>query len=449
MEKCFGSKGQIYTEETLVGLVLHMRIGINGHSLKIFGGIERQMCALASHLSQRGHDVLLFTSDAPHERPLYNLAPGVRLIHHTYNGDKRNLQLFRRLVLSHDPDICISGASDRRHFIWPAVLWGTGIPWVYSEHTEPAFLVETWNAKERIAAMSGADALHMLLPSYGLSIPSFLKDRLTIISNAVLLQPLPRTTLPNGEHLLLAMGRLSFEKQWPLLIKAFCQLAQDFPSWRLELWGEGEKRADLQRQINRTGLQNRMKLPGSTSSPETKYAAASLLCLPSMHEGMPCVLLEAMACGLPSVGFRACGGVNELIEHGRTGLLADEMTAESLAAALRQLMANESLRNQMGEAAQTKAAQHTPERIYAQWENLLVKTAAFKGKARLLAPEKLSDICEEERAHLKDLAHYVKRRNIYLDDSQWMRRFIWQHPELHKVAHNIAPLLRRIRHNIK
>lgn len=426
-----------------------MRIIINGHSLKVFGGIERQMCALASYLSQQGHDIFLFTNDALHDQPLYNIAPKVQLIHHTYKGEQRNLSEFQKLILSCEPDVCISAASDKRHFVWPAALWGTGIPWVYSEHTSPDFLKKIWNTEERFAVMSGADALHILLPSYSLSIPSFLRERLTIIPNATFLQPLPRKILPSSDHLLLAMGRLSFEKQWHLLIDAFCQLAQDFPFWQLELWGEGDERAVLQRQINRTGLQNRIRLAGTTSSPETKYATASLFCLPSMHEGMPCVLLEAMACGLPSVGFRACGGVNELIEHGRTGLLADEMTAESLAAALRQLMANEPLRSQMGQAAQAKADQYTPDRIYAQWENLLAKTAALKGKTRLLTPEKLSSICEEERAHLNALACYVSRRNVCLHDSQWLRRFIWQHPKLHEAASNIIPLLRRIQRSIK
>jgi hypothetical protein len=96
------------------------------------------------------------------------------------------------------------------------------------------------------------------------------------------------------------------------------------------------------------------------------------------------------------VGFAQCPGVNEVIVHGENGILAPEMTAQSLAAGLRVLMKNAAARRQMGERGQELLARYAPEKIYDQWGKLLAETAERKNRTRLNYREP----SERERAEL-------------------------------------------------
>lgn len=421
-----------------------MNIVIDGHSLATLGGMERVTCDLASALAQRGHNVFMFITDPLPMAPLYTLNERVQYKHYKHGGRQKYIAAFRQQILECSPDVCVSPAVDRRHLPWCAALWGTGIPLVISEHLVPKVVEQNlWNRPERLAVMAAADAIHLLLTTYTNSLPQFLHDRINTIPNAVMLPALSHSekNLPT----ILSMGRLSKEKQNSLLLDAFAKIADDFPEWHVHIWGAGPEHKRLHSKIKTYKLEDRIFLRGLTTTPEQCYAQAAIVCLPSRYEGFPGAITEAMTAGLPTVGFAQCPGVNELIQHNVTGLLAPDMTAASLAESLRMLVADAALRQRMGQAAREAAKAFAPVTVYDAWEHLLCEAAAHKGKTRLQELENSATLQPELYEHANILKHCIARPNVLVGDGQFIRRLVFQFPWFKRLLHPVYTWFKYLR----
>ncbi|MEG6503838.1 MULTISPECIES: glycosyltransferase [unclassified Desulfovibrio] len=408
-----------------------MNIIIDGHSLNVIGGIERVVCDLASALTTRGHQVYVFISEPLPANLMYPVDERVHFIVYTHNGRQGHLANFRQQVLSCSPDVCISPAADRRHLPWCVALWDSGVPLVISEHSTPEDVEgRIWNRAERLAVMAAADAIHMLLPSCLPSLPECLRGKARVIPNAVSLPVLPRQ--PKDHLTIVSMGRLERDKQNHILIDAFAMLAHDFPQWHLEIWGAGPEQKRLQKQIQRLSIGKNTHICGRTTRPEECYALADVMCHPSRHEGFGLVVVEAMAAGLPVVGFAQSPGVNALILDGQTGLLAPEMTAESLAGALRTLMQSAVIREKMGNKGREAATPYTPKIVYDAWEVLLKDVIRRKGKTNLRETafnlQNHDDPEQQKRLHL--LRRCMARPNVLVADGKPLRRLVFSSPWL-------------------
>ena len=120
--------------------------------------------------------------------------------------------------------------------------------------------------------------------------------------------------LPVGANVplrLVCVGRLTGVKNYPRLIQALAQL-KDRPDWSLDIWGEGEDRVSLQACIDQAELGARVRLRGHDGRISDRIAAASALILPSLSEGMPNVLVEAMGLGIPVIAADI-EGVREVV----------------------------------------------------------------------------------------------------------------------------------------
>lgn len=145
-----------------------------------------------------------------------------------------------------------------------------------------------------------------------------------------------------SEQHLLAVGRLSREKGFDLLLEALAVVRKRFPEVSLTIAGAGPEEAALKEQTHALGLDSFVNFSGEIAQPWTLFPDATLFVLPSRDEGLPNALLEAAAGRLPIVALPASGGVADLL-RGKAGVwLADEVSAEALAASL--LAALKSLR---------------------------------------------------------------------------------------------------------
>jgi glycosyltransferase involved in cell wall biosynthesis len=155
-----------------------------------------------------------------------------------------------------------------------------------------------------------------------------------------------------AESAVLYVGRLRTRKAVAVLLEAMSDLAQRRPDLRLLIAGDGEQRRALRRRAARPDLRGRVEFLGPLDRDAIAewYRNAAVLCLPSIYEGFPVTIVEAMAAGLPVVATRVAG-VPEAVEDGVTGALVPPEDAGALAAALERLLEDIDLRRRMSAAA--------------------------------------------------------------------------------------------------
>jgi len=130
----------------------------------------------------------------------------------------------------------------------------------------------------------------------------------------------------------LAIGRLAAQKNFGLLLEAFARMAG--PDDRLAIVGEGSERPKLEALLKRLNLQGKVRLPGHVNPLDAEFAAADALVLSSDYEGVPAVVVEALAAGLPIISTRCSVSMDEMLGGGRFGVLVPVGDAAALAGAM-------------------------------------------------------------------------------------------------------------------
>ncbi|MEM1203311.1 MAG: glycosyltransferase family 4 protein [Acidobacteriota bacterium] len=153
-----------------------------------------------------------------------------------------------------------------------------------------------------------------------------------------------------GEAVVLYVGRMRTRKAVAVLLEAFAEARRTRPDARLVLVGDGEQRTALEAHAEALGLGGAASFLGGVPRAEVGrwYARARVYCLPSLYEGFPVAILEAMAAGLPVVSTRV-SGIPEAVAHGDTGLLVDTEAKGALASALGELLDDPERARRMGE----------------------------------------------------------------------------------------------------
>jgi len=317
-----------------------------------FGGTQRQIIELASRLDPRRFQAevwLLLARDdmAPVARGK-GLTP-VWLSRHTYFWPLIDqVNLWRRLQ-AQPPDLLmlLTGIPN----IWGRILarWPHRPVIVGNCRNESDFWLQgerfLWSLCDHIICNAAAlkDTYVQRFP-----IPA---DRLSVIPNGVdtdLFRP-PDSPSPHDHPRVLSIARLAAEKDHDTLIRAFALVLRSHPGARLWVLGNGRRRAAIQR------LAARLLPPGAVTflpgrlDPRALMHRADLLALSSLREGMPNVVLEAMATGLPVVATRV-GGLSEVVVPGKTGWLVPPRDPPALAAALSQVLGDDQVRLDFGRA---------------------------------------------------------------------------------------------------
>ncbi len=176
----------------------------------------------------------------------------------------------------------------------------------------------------------------------------------------------------------IAVGRLDGQKGFDLLIAAWKQVAERFPDWSLDIYGEGDLRESLQGQIDDLGLDDHVTLRGRTQNISREYARHSIMVLSSRFEGFVLVLCEASSCALPLVSFNCESGPSEIIEDHVNGILVRQVgNISGLGFALGELMRSEEARRRMGQHAERLSLRFALPEIVSQWRELLSSYIVF------------------------------------------------------------------------
>ncbi len=352
------------------------------------GGVERMIIMLVHAMLERGHQIELFTWDRAGTRAFYPMDPRIRW-HRLDLGNPmekassgmlvRRMRMIRALVRERRPEVIVCFQEGPFAALRLYTL-GLGIPVIAAERNAPTQFDHTNNAWRRKAYHSAfriAQRVVIQCESHRRFYPAGLRPKIVTISNpvpAASFRANPAQPDANGCFNLLSVGRLSFQKNYEVLIAAFAQLAPRFPDWKLTIVGEGEQRDALSRLSKASGLSGRVSLPGNCAAVDQYYRQANLFCMPSRWEGFPNAVAEALAGGVPAVGFADCAGMSDVIQSGKTGLLAPGTgDADSLASALAELMRDPEKRAAMGAAAVESMTKFDPSRTFDRWEDLLTE----------------------------------------------------------------------------
>ena len=160
----------------------------------------------------------------------------------------------------------------------------------------------------------------------------------------------PAAIEKRADNRIIFIGRLDQWKGVDFLIRAFRIVLADGVPAHLDILGDGPDREKLQQQAADLGLQDVLTFHGAVHGVASYLQHASLFVLPSLSEGMPNVVLEAMACGLPVIATRV-GGIVDIIDNGKNGLLVEAQRAEQLCEAMKQILTNKELAQRLGMAA--------------------------------------------------------------------------------------------------
>jgi glycosyltransferase involved in cell wall biosynthesis len=347
------------------------------------GGAERIMVFLANAFVERGIQTTFLAGRA--EGPcLADLSPAVSLVDLGVTRFARALPALVRHLNSNPPDAVMSALTHANLVtLLAARLARRGPRIVVAEHNSTTMLSNAGRGPKRLvktvllrALYPRADCItfvsHAMQGEFAglLGLPS---DRLATIYNPVPVDRLRRMAANGPRHpwlaqktgpVVVAAGRLTEQKDFPLLLRAFARLA---PPARLIIFGEGPDRDSLEALRTQLHLEDRVSLPGFVDNLPAELASADLFALSSRWEGLPGVLLEAMALDVPVVATDCPTGPQEILEGGRWGRLVPVGSEDGLAAAL-QATLDQPQRAPVAESL----SRFTPDQIVQQYLSVLL-----------------------------------------------------------------------------
>lgn len=366
-----------------------MKIGFLIGSLSS-GGAERATVSLSNYFAECGNDVDIITFES--EESFYALndkvsvsCAGFSEIEHSASlkrllGAVKRMFRLRKLVKSKNLDVLIGMSFAMTWYaVFAAFLTSTVA--VGTERNNPySYKATKFNTFMRKLFYRFCGGFVFQTKKASEFFTPELRERDIIIPNAIFSEKVYELSPPaKREKIICSVGRLTAQKRFDLLIDAFKIISDDFPEYKLLIFGEGDLRDSLEAQCERLGIREKVLMPGRHPEAVALVNRTSVFVLSSDMEGMPNALMEAMAMGVPCVSTRCDMGPEELIEHGENGLLTDTGSAEALADAIRLILTDDTLAEKLSHNGRKMLKTHSVEAIGDEWLRYLNQHRTIHG----------------------------------------------------------------------
>jgi len=355
------------------------------------GGVEKVLSFFCNSLAQKGYNVYLATRDRHSGQLFFPLDKTVHFHHFKMNFPRwrriigqitwntipyfdRELYVAQMICSYCDeikPDVIITaGIQDLADIVYYN-------PYPCAKIVQLHSAIKTFFTRKKTKlftrTLKQADLVQVLLPSYESELRRFYKGKMVTIGNAVF----PNSFTEKRKKVIIYPARIESNKGQHLLIESFAQIAKKYPDWQVHFYGGISRKeyADLcQQKIKDLHLEKQVFFKGVSKQMPKLLSAASICAFPSQYEGFSLALTEAMAAGLPCVGFDYATCVNELIHPDKNGYLAHDVN--EMSKWLDRLIEDEKLRLRLGKNALKTAQEYTPKAIINQWEEIIQRLSS-------------------------------------------------------------------------
>ncbi len=338
-----------------------------------FGGAEKQNVMLANAMAERGHDVTIVSICA--DNNCYSLDERVK---HIFLPDRKTgvlrvltrYQDIKKTLSEIKPDVTVNFWFQSAYMTALMKKSITGKV-VYSERGDPSDK-EYGGIIGVIRKLTLPRIDGFVFQSKGAQsfFNKVVQSRSVVIPNPVFVKADDYPEVKVRKKVIVTVGRLHPQKNQKLLVDAFAHIADCIPEYTLEIYGEGELKNELQKQIDDLNLTNRVFLKGTSKEIHRLIYDASLFVLSSDYEGLPNTLLEAMALGIPSISTDCKpGGAREIIDNNVNGIIVPVDDKHKLALGIVKILNNTKMQIEFGKKAKESAFRFLPEKIYDSWES--------------------------------------------------------------------------------
>lgn len=339
-----------------------------------FGGGERIQNFLIDGLSSMENEIYIFTWNKLWDAN--NVASEYKIV--TMNsspvgvlGKIKNIFILRRQLLKNKPDCLIILSSGLAEIGVFSARLAKGCSVILSERVDPAYL-----PKEKIHRVikrilyTICDGVVFQTEKVKSYFNRITQNKSIVIKNPVIDEVIQSSIITNPQKEIVSVGRLSKEKNFEMLIRAFGQI-RDY-GYVLRIFGDGPLKSDLLKLITDLSLNEIVFLEGNKKRITEEICRSDIFVLPSTHEGMPNALIEAMSVGLAciSTNFNS-GGAEALIRNNENGLLVPINNEKRLVEALIFLIENEEIKLRIKRNALKINTTNEKSIILNQWINFI------------------------------------------------------------------------------
>lgn len=343
-----------------------------------YGGAERVMTNLSSQFADKGFEVLFVTSypsDGEYELNKKIKRYNLESENYPCSKIKRNyirIKRLRQICRIEKPDVLVAFMAEPN---FRAIIATLGLK------TKTVISVRNDPQKEYAGRLMNFVGKYILPKADGCVFqtedakkwfPKKLQNKSTIIFNAVKREFFEAKRNPVG-GLVVTCGRLEVQKNHKLLIKAFSNVVRKISNAKLLIYGDGSLKETLQQLIDNLGLYDSVKLMGQTSDVVGTLEMADVFVLPSLYEGMPNALMEAMAVGVPCIATDCpCGGSRMLLD-GKNGVLINNNNLDELSNALNNLLLDNNKKKTISIKCRETVKEFNSDDVFFEWKEYIEK----------------------------------------------------------------------------